>query len=240
MNNYNKKYFDFYFKKYNKRIDDYVKNEIINLKSWDKVLDAWCWVFLSLLEFYKINPKLTFYWTDIWDVEKFKPNFVKFKKNKLENLTYKNNTFSLIYCEMVLEHIKEPLKVTKELYRILRPNWKLIIKVPSIWTLFMPWDKNFFWDYTHIRPFSRKSLLRLNKDSGFKEKNIKIIFSIKSNNKFKNLILENIILRIIILPVFYAIKNIKNILTYQYWYNIYIIFLQNKFSAFPLISISKK
>jgi len=43
---------------------------------------------------------------------------------------FKDNNFSLIEADHVLEHLKDPIKVIKELHRILEPNGKLIIKIP--------------------------------------------------------------------------------------------------------------
>lgn len=41
-----------------------------------------------------------------------------------------NDSFATILCHHILEHLDNPLKVLKELYRILTPNGKIIIVVP--------------------------------------------------------------------------------------------------------------
>jgi len=43
---------------------------------------------------------------------------------------FSENTFDLIEASHVLEHIDRPFDVMKELHRILKPNGKVIIKVP--------------------------------------------------------------------------------------------------------------
>jgi len=43
---------------------------------------------------------------------------------------FSDNSFDLIEAFHILEHINEPFLVMKELHRILKPNGKLIIKVP--------------------------------------------------------------------------------------------------------------
>lgn len=43
---------------------------------------------------------------------------------------FEDNTFDLVYCSHVLEHLNEPVKVLEEIWRILKPNGKLILKVP--------------------------------------------------------------------------------------------------------------
>ena len=43
---------------------------------------------------------------------------------------FEDNSFSLIEADHILEHLKNPTKVMKELHRILEPDGKLIIRVP--------------------------------------------------------------------------------------------------------------
>lgn len=43
---------------------------------------------------------------------------------------FSDDQFSLIEADHVLEHIEDPFKAMKEVHRILKPNGKLIIKVP--------------------------------------------------------------------------------------------------------------
>ncbi|MBU3906866.1 MAG: class I SAM-dependent methyltransferase [Nanoarchaeota archaeon] len=43
---------------------------------------------------------------------------------------FKDESFSLITADHVLEHLNNPFEIMKELYRILKPRGKLIIKVP--------------------------------------------------------------------------------------------------------------
>jgi len=43
---------------------------------------------------------------------------------------FKNNSFSLIEADHILEHLKNPAKVMRELHRILEPGGKLIVRVP--------------------------------------------------------------------------------------------------------------
>jgi hypothetical protein len=63
--------------------------------------------------------------------------------------------------------------------RLLKPGGVLILETPSLRSLFIPsflpnWFKdnptiNFYDDPTHIRPYTRTSLLRMAKMSGFSE-----------------------------------------------------------------------
>ncbi len=75
--------------------------------------------------------------------------YKKFKKNKnwnyitadlyspladikadLTNLPFPDNTFDLIFCNHVLEHIKEDEKAIKELFRVMKPGGTGIFQIP--------------------------------------------------------------------------------------------------------------
>ncbi len=43
---------------------------------------------------------------------------------------FKDNEFDEVYCSHVLEHLREPFKVMKEMHRILKDSGILILKVP--------------------------------------------------------------------------------------------------------------
>lgn len=66
-------------------------------------------------------------------------------------LPFSDNTFEGIFCSNVFEHLEDPDFAFYELLRILKKNGILIITVPE-------YDKLFWSDWTHIRPFTIKTL----------------------------------------------------------------------------------
>jgi len=70
-----------------------------------------------------------------------------------------------VYAKHVIEHLNDPLLFIKEVKRILAPGGKAIISTPNC-----PYMLNrAFWDdYTHMRPFTKKSLAMLAYDAGFR------------------------------------------------------------------------
>jgi len=83
--------------------------------------------------------------------KKLFPNLT-FKEGSIYELPYKNNSFDLVICTEVLEHLEEPTKALKEILRVSRKY--LIISVPNE-PLFM------------LSNFLRgKNLLRLGNDEG--------------------------------------------------------------------------
>ncbi|MFQ5328468.1 MAG: methyltransferase domain-containing protein [Thermodesulfobacteriota bacterium] len=65
-----------------------------------------------------------------------------------------------IHCAHLLEHLPDPEAAFMEYHRVLRDGGILIVRVP-------PFDASFYDDWSHVRPFTRKSLLRLATLSGY-------------------------------------------------------------------------
>lgn len=84
-----------------------------------------------------------------------------FLKMNVEYLGLKPSSFDCIMAKDIIEHLINPLKVMKQFNRILTDAGKIIVLVPSDAAPFL-WD-----DYTHIRPFTKKSLCKLLNDSNF-------------------------------------------------------------------------
>jgi SAM-dependent methyltransferase len=106
-------------------------------------------------------------------------NNVEFKACDLniEKLPFDNSAFSIVICSHVIEHLSNPHFVFQEVIRVLTPSGLFILETPSLRSLFFPsilpnWFKdnptiNFYDDPTHIRPYTRTSLLRMAKQAGF-------------------------------------------------------------------------
>lgn len=58
------------------------------------------------------------------------PKF-NFTIGDLEHLPYKNESFDLVYCAFVLEHLDNPERVIKEGIRVLRESGKFLIVAPN-------------------------------------------------------------------------------------------------------------
>ena len=76
---------------------------------------------------------------------------------------FKDGSFASIDCQHVIEHIESPLFFMKECFRVLKPGGHAVIVTPNVQTL----GFEFYFDYTHIRPFTKISLERVAYDAGF-------------------------------------------------------------------------
>jgi len=76
----------------------------------------------------------------------FDPKLDMIKKEDVQNLSFKDNTFDVVLCQEVLEHVQDPVKAIKELKRVCKR--RLIITVPNepYFTLF----RGFIWDREHL------------------------------------------------------------------------------------------
>jgi glycosyltransferase involved in cell wall biosynthesis len=50
-----------------------------------------------------------------------------------QNLPFEDNSFDVVTMLAVLEHIEYEAPILQEIYRVLKPNGKLVLTVPSIW-----------------------------------------------------------------------------------------------------------
>ncbi|MEM7819945.1 MAG: class I SAM-dependent methyltransferase [Candidatus Aenigmatarchaeota archaeon] len=131
---------------------------------YKKILDAGC----SVGNFISIDPKhiigidIDRRCLDICRKRGFKVLY----SNLNHKLPFKDNTFDLIRCWQVIEHLPNPEFTFKEFKRILKPGGKLIVMTCDISR-----EKFRFWSetITHITPFGFNGLYELAYNSGFRD-----------------------------------------------------------------------
>jgi SAM-dependent methyltransferase len=77
-----------------------------------------------------------------------------------ERLPFSDEAFDAVVMKDLLEHVRDPVALVREAQRVLRPDGLLFASSPDAqrWV----WD-----DYTHRRPFTKKSFRLLFADQGF-------------------------------------------------------------------------
>ncbi|MBC8166518.1 MAG: class I SAM-dependent methyltransferase [Bryobacteraceae bacterium] len=89
-------------------------------------------------------------------------------------LPFDTDSFDLVWCSEVLEHLYEPGFALQEAHRVLRPGGMLMVTVPyhglfkNLCIVLFRWDRVFDPEGPHVRFFTRKSLVRLAVKADFK------------------------------------------------------------------------
>ena len=79
-------------------------------------------------------------------------------------LPYKNNSFDIIFCKSVIEHLYYPEKTFKEVYRILKEGGAFVVMTPDYDSTKQVFNN----DFTHRSPFTLKSLEQIYKIHNFR------------------------------------------------------------------------
>lgn len=104
------------------------------------------------------------------------------------SLPFEDNTFDRVMCNSVIEHLLEPEKTVKEIYRVLKSQGSVLFATPNstFWRQrFMLsffgidanvesyfWERLYPWNNPHIRFFSVKTLKEFLFNNGFKIDNV--------------------------------------------------------------------
>jgi len=93
------------------------------------------------------------------------------------NLPFADNTYDIIFCNHVLEHIPDDTKAMQELYRVLKPGGMGIFQIPQDLNRAMTFSDNsitdqkeratIFGQYDHVRIYGRDYFDKL-RSTGFK------------------------------------------------------------------------
>lgn len=101
---------------------------------------------------------------------------IKFLVADAHKLPLKNKTFDLVTCIETLEHLEDPEKALKEIFRVLKSGGKVLIgQDTNNWLFKAVWfiwtkTRGKVWQDSHIHPLHAQDLGKLIKKTGFKIK----------------------------------------------------------------------
>lgn len=109
----------------------------------------------------------------------------------ITELSFDNNSFDVIFCNHVLEHIHDDRKAMSELYRVLKTGGWAILQVPisnlldetyENPSITDPKEREFhFGQFDHVRIYGKDYIKRLS-DVGFSVKEVNPLTELKENN----------------------------------------------------------
>lgn len=160
-------------------------NKLITNEGKIKILDVGCASGWFLNEIIKQKPRSKGYGIDIYKegINYGKKKYPKLilKKANAEKIPFPANTFDIVICTEVLEHVENPSKVLKEIKRVLNKKGIAVIELDSGSILFsiawFTWKKfnGKVWNDSHLHSFTVKKLENKINKSGLK---------VESKNKF--------------------------------------------------------
>ena len=108
----------------------------------------------------------------------YDPQHENVRKIDATNIPYANDTFDLVICNHVLEHISNYLDAINEIYRVLKPNGTAIIQTPYSKILSQNFEERnidtdeqrlfFYGEKCHYRIFSEQHFFDDLKNKGFR------------------------------------------------------------------------
>jgi SAM-dependent methyltransferase len=99
-----------------------------------------------------------------------------------EKLPFDDEKFDVVFCKSLIEHLENPIKFFNETLRILKPNGIFLVMTPD-------WESNmkiFYDDYTHIKPFTKESVLQIFAESGFRNVTCEYLIQLPITWRFKS------------------------------------------------------
>lgn len=127
-------------------------------------------------------------------------------KADILNLPFKDNSFDVIFCNHVLEHIPDDAKAMSELYRVMKPGGWGIIQVPMNYGLDKTYEdfsitspeerKKHFGQYDHVRWYGMDYFNRLEK-AGFEVEQVKYYETLSQSEMEKYCLSKNEILPVV-------------------------------------------
>lgn len=128
-----------------------------------KILDAGCGEGFTLSRFYelKIGEELegVDFSSDAIEIGKGLYPYLNIKLGDIYNLPYKNDSFELVTCMEVLEHLENPVQALKEVERVSSKYVLLTVPNEPLFTIFnyTRWGK----DIGHINKWSSSAFKKL-------------------------------------------------------------------------------
>jgi len=149
---------------------------IAKIPEGTKLLDLGCGPMPLYMYYKKFIKDIKLFGADISQSKEFplNVNFVRININK--GIEFDDNSFDVIVCSHVIEHLENVSFAFQEISRVLKPGGRIYVEAPSHRSILFPSfgfvnkkesvPINFYDDPTHIRPYSPIALEQLCRQCG--------------------------------------------------------------------------
>jgi SAM-dependent methyltransferase len=103
-------------------------------------------------------------------------------------IPFESKSFDGVFCCWLFEHLDDPARAIHEIGRVLRDGGFLFMVVPSPRTLLT----TFYDDFTHVRPFTKVSLLELAREGGLSRAQADFLYWTRGTGKLSRLAGPNV------------------------------------------------
>lgn len=145
--------------------------------SSQKILDVGCASGWFISQISKRFSKTKCFGLDIYDkaivYAKERYPHIEFKIADAHRIPYKRETFDVVVCTEVLEHVDDPEVVFLEIKRVLKKRGRVIVELDSgsllfsmVWYLWRKFNGK-VWNDSHVHSFNVRKLEQLSKKCGF-------------------------------------------------------------------------
>ncbi len=139
-----------------------------------RCLDVGCGDGVVIRQNLAVRPDLQITGIDIYDVGSGFPSEAGFVRYDGYNLPFASASFDLGAMNHVLEHVPDPVRLLREIRRVLVPGGMFYIETPGPRSLFPRSSRRFAGtvafsdDPTHLKPYSWDELADIGKSTGFR------------------------------------------------------------------------
>ncbi|MEW6658038.1 MAG: class I SAM-dependent methyltransferase [Thermodesulfobacteriota bacterium] len=139
-----------------------------SLHSASKVLDLGCEHGWGSIELKNMYPEIEVHGIDILPESEI-PGFICYTVTDLDEglLPYPDSHFDAVIFSHVIEHLRAPMQLGKEIHRVMKSGAQIYVEAPNWTTILVPScgfhreqlnPFNFFDDPTHLQPWTKQGL----------------------------------------------------------------------------------
>lgn len=161
---------------YAENFRNWMSSHLSNLPAGTPILEVGCGDGSFTKELARYSPDITAIDISESQIQENARRFngITFRQHDVaEPFPFEDNSFGVIWCSEVLEHLFDPAFALREMRRILKPGGKLLVTVPyhgyfkNVLIALFKFDEHYTPSNPHIRFYTKNTLGRITRQAGF-------------------------------------------------------------------------